>query len=77
VQIKVFNDKASLGSAGAEETAATICRSIREKGQAVKSCLEGPITPMAPASILRTHPNTTVFLDQKSSALLDAETTAK
>jgi glucosamine-6-phosphate deaminase len=40
------------------------------KAQAVKACLEGPISPLAPASILRTHPNATVYLDQESAALL-------
>jgi len=40
------------------------------KAQAVKSCFEGEVSPLAPASILRTHPNTTVFLDKLSSALL-------
>ena len=43
------------------------------KAQAVKSCLEGPISPMAPASILRKHANTTVFLDKLSSALLSPQ----
>ena len=43
------------------------------KAQAVKSCVEGEITPLAPASILRTHPNTTVYLDQNSAALLRTE----
>jgi len=33
-------------------------------------CLEGEITPMAPASILRRHPNVTVYLDDNSIALL-------
>ncbi len=40
------------------------------KAQAVKSCIEGPISPLAPGSILRTHPNTTVYLDRDSAALL-------
>jgi glucosamine-6-phosphate deaminase len=40
------------------------------KAQAVKACLEGPVTPMAPGSILRTHPNATVYLDRDSAALL-------
>jgi glucosamine-6-phosphate deaminase len=40
------------------------------KAKAVRACLEGEITPMAPASILRTHPNTTIYLDKKSAALL-------
>ena len=40
------------------------------KAQAVQACLEGEITPLAPASILRTHPRTTIFLDEQSAALL-------
>jgi glucosamine-6-phosphate deaminase len=40
------------------------------KAQAVAACLEGEITPMAPASILRTHANATVYLDRDSAALL-------
>ena len=47
------------------------------KAQAVKSCFEGDIGPLAPASILRTHPNTTVFLDKYSAALLSPETRAR
>ena len=43
------------------------------KAQAVKSCLEGEISPVAPASILRKHANTTVFLDKLSSALLSPQ----
>jgi glucosamine-6-phosphate deaminase len=40
------------------------------KARAVKACLEGEVTPMAPASILRRHPRTTVYLDEQSAALL-------
>ena len=40
------------------------------KAPAVKACFEGEISPMAPASILRTHPNATVYLDKNSAALL-------
>jgi glucosamine-6-phosphate deaminase len=40
------------------------------KAEAVKRCLGGPVTPMAPASILQTHPNATVYLDTASAALL-------
>ena len=40
------------------------------KAQAVKTCLNGPISPNAPASVLRVHPNTTIFLDRDSAALL-------
>ncbi len=40
------------------------------KAEAVKACLEGEISPLAPASILRTHPDTIVYLDAQSAALL-------
>jgi len=43
------------------------------KAPAVKACFEGEIGPMAPASMLRTHGNTTIFLDQDSAALLSPE----
>ena len=44
----------------------------RRKAQAVKACLEGEISPMAPASILRQHANATLYLDRDSSSLLSA-----
>ena len=44
------------------------------KAQAIKLCFEGEITPSAPASILRTHPNATVYLDRQSGSLLSRET---
>ena len=40
------------------------------KAEAVKACVEGPVSPMAPASILQTHGNTTLYLDHDSAALL-------
>jgi glucosamine-6-phosphate deaminase len=43
------------------------------KAQAIKACCEGEISPLAPASILRTHPNATIYLDQHSAQLLAAE----
>jgi glucosamine-6-phosphate deaminase len=42
----------------------------QRKAQAVKACLEGEISPMAPASILRTHPSATLYLDTGSASLL-------
>jgi glucosamine-6-phosphate deaminase len=42
----------------------------RRKAQAVKACLEGEISPAAPASILRMHPDVTLYLDTNSSSLL-------
>lgn len=44
------------------------------KADAVKKCLEGDISPLAPASILRTHPNVTIYLDEASAALLGKDT---
>ena len=40
------------------------------KATAVKACVEGPVSPSAPASILQTHANTTLYLDHDSAALL-------
>jgi glucosamine-6-phosphate deaminase len=40
------------------------------KAEAVRDCLAGPVSPMAPASILQTHPDTTVYLDTASASLL-------
>ena len=47
------------------------------KARAVKSCFEGEITPMAPASILRRHDHTTVYLDAHSASLLSRELIAR
>ena len=41
------------------------------KAEAVQQALEGPVTPDCPASILRTRPHVTLYLDQESSALLE------
>jgi glucosamine-6-phosphate deaminase len=46
------------------------------KAQAVKMCFEGEIRPMAPASIMRTHGNATVYLDKDSARLMSAATVA-
>jgi len=42
----------------------------KRKAQAIKACFEGEISPMAPASILRRHPNATVYVDTASASLL-------
>ncbi len=44
------------------------------KAAAIKLCFDGPISPMAPSSILRNHSNATVYLDRQSSALLSPAT---
>jgi glucosamine-6-phosphate deaminase len=40
------------------------------KAMPVKAALEGPVTPDCPASILRTQPHVTIYLDQESASLL-------
>ena len=47
------------------------------KGQAVRASLEGEVGPMVPASILRTHAGTIMYLDQDSASLLKPETIVK
>jgi glucosamine-6-phosphate deaminase len=44
------------------------------KAAAVHACLEGEVSPLAPASILQTHAATTVYLDQASAAQLKPAT---
>ena len=44
------------------------------KAAAVKVCVEGPVSPLAPASILQAHPNATLYLDHESAALLTENT---
>ena len=41
------------------------------KARAVRDCLEGGVSPLHPASILREHPRTTLYLDRDSAALLE------
>jgi glucosamine-6-phosphate deaminase len=44
----------------------------QRKAQAVKDCLVGDeVSPMAPSSILKQHPDTTVYLDEASASLLE------
>jgi glucosamine-6-phosphate deaminase len=45
----------------------------RRKAEAVKNALEGPVTPDCPASILREHPNCSMFLDEPAGALLSGK----
>lgn len=43
------------------------------KAAATQRCLEGPISPEAPASILRTHPGNHFYLDAGGASALSAE----
>jgi glucosamine-6-phosphate deaminase len=47
------------------------------KAEAIKACFGGKITSMAPSSILRTHPNATIYLVKDSAALLTPQTLAE
>ncbi len=45
----------------------------RRKARAVRDCLEREVSPLFPASILRRHPDTVLFLDSDSASLLTAD----
>jgi len=47
------------------------------KAKAVRECLEGPVSPEHPASILQRHPGTTVYLDAPAASLLRREKEAR
>ena len=49
----------------------------RRKAEAVRDCLRGEISPQVPASVLRRHEATTIFLDQQSASLLDRDKAAR
>jgi glucosamine-6-phosphate deaminase len=46
------------------------------KAAAVQAAIEGPVTPMVPASILQTHGSTRLFLDPAAASRLKADTIA-
>ena len=45
----------------------------RRKAAAIHACFDSPVNPAAPASILRTHSNASIYLDKESSTLLKSE----
>ena len=40
------------------------------KAEAIKGMVEGPLTNLCPASVLRNHPNCVTFLDKAAASLL-------
>ena len=48
----------------------------RRKAKAVRDCIELEVSPMHPASILRRHARTTIYLDTESAALLKSTSRA-
>ena len=53
------------------------CIADRRKARAVHNALEGIVTPQVPASILRQHPRTVLYLDPPAAELLSRETLHK
>jgi len=53
------------------------CVPERRKAEAVRSALEGPLTSLCPASLVRTHPRVAIFLDLESASLLSMEERSK
>jgi glucosamine-6-phosphate deaminase len=47
------------------------------KALAVRDCLDGPVSPDHPSSILQTHAKTTLYLDRESAALSERATAAR
>jgi glucosamine-6-phosphate deaminase len=76
-----FNDIASVPSQAISMSVRQIMKARqiiavvpdKRKARAVKSCVEGDISPLAPGSILRRHANTTVYVDEDSAALLNPD----
>ena len=53
------------------ESQAIVCTvPDKRKAKAVKHCLEGEVSPWYPASILRKHSNTFIYLERDSASLL-------
>jgi glucosamine-6-phosphate deaminase len=50
------------------------CVPEHRKAEAVRCALEGPITEACPASLVRRHPNASVYLDTESASLLQSAT---
>jgi glucosamine-6-phosphate deaminase len=46
------------------------CVPDQRKAEAVKNALEGPVTPACPGSIVRTHAQACLYLDEDSASLL-------
>jgi glucosamine-6-phosphate deaminase len=67
----VPKDAITITCPGLFRSAAWVC-CVPEarKAKAVRDALEGPISTACPASIVRTHPNATVYLDSESAVLL-------
>ena len=70
MEIVISNNKTGPGRSMAKQGANLIRKAISQNGQAVKKVIEGPITPVVPASILQQHKLTFLYLDIDSSDLI-------
>ena len=70
MEIIISNNKNGPGRAAAKQGANFIRKAISQNGQAVKKVIEGPITPVVPASILQQHKSTFLYLEIDSSNLI-------
>jgi len=58
------------------KSAAIICTvTDLRKAEAIRQVVEGSVTPMVPASILQTHKNVSIYLDQLAGSLLSKSNT--
>jgi glucosamine-6-phosphate deaminase len=53
------------------------CVSGRNKAEAVRDALEGPVSPACPASLIRTHNQADLYLDLESASLLSKDVLGK
>ncbi len=51
-----------------------VCAPERRKAAAVRAAVEGPVTPLHPASILQRHPNAVLLLDPPAASMLAGAT---
>ena len=54
-----------------QASAILLIASGADKAEAIKAMLEGPVTEGMPASILQTHPNVIVIVDEEAASLID------
>ena len=54
----------------AQEEALKILQVGEDKAEAVKNCIEGPITPAVQGSVLHLHPDVTIICDEAAYSKL-------
>lgn len=49
----------------------------KNKAEAIRNTVQGPVTPQVPASVLQLHPDVTLLIDAEAASLLLAQTEAE